>query len=290
MNRAVLKVLDAGLGASFQDAGRHGWRRFGVPTSGAMDAHAAGMANRLLNNPPWAAVVEILLQGAAFEALEETWVALAGADLLCNQPRWRALRLAKGDFIHFSGPKNGLWAYLAVEGGFAAPHWLDSASTLAPAGLGRPLQKGDVLCRSGLEPRFALPRGIAGRMAPAREQRDYTSPPPLRVWPGPQWEWFTPGARAAFFAQPWQVAAQSNRVGYRLAGEALDAPTRSMVSEPVLIGSIQVPPGGQPLVIMRDGPTVGGYPKIGLIDPDDVDWLAQCHFHQPVTFTPAGPA
>jgi len=282
-----LKVLSPGVGAGFQDQGRPGWRRFGVPTGGAMDAHAAAAANRLLGNPPWAAVVELLWQGARIQVLQDCWLALTGADLRASHPRWRAIPAKKGAVLHLGGHASGVWAYLAIEGGFAAPHWLDSASTLGSAGLGRALQKGDLLYRNETEPRFVLPPGVAGRLTPWSEQRDHSQPPPLRVWRGPQWDWFSPDQQARFFAQPWTVAPQSNRIGYRLQGAALDVPARSLVSEPVRVGSIQIPPDGQPVVILRDGPTVGGYPKIGMIEPADVDWLVQSAPGQSVHFTPA---
>ena len=290
MIEPFLKVVSPGLGAAFQDQGRPGWRRFGVPTGGAMDAHAAACANRLLGNPPWSTVVECLLQGARLQVLHDCWLALTGADLLPSHPRWRAFRVRAGETIHFAGHAAGVWAYLAIEGGFAAPHWLDSASTLSSAGLGRPLQKGDLLYRCETEPRFELPPGVAARIAHWSEQRDYAHPPPLRLWRGPQWDWFPPGERARLFAQPWTVAAQSNRLGYRLTGAPLTVPARSMISEPVRVGSVQIPPDGQPVVILRDGPTVGGYPKIGMVDPDDIDWLVQTAPGQTVRFTPADDA
>lgn len=281
-----LKVLTPGWGATMQDDGRHGWRRFGVPTSGAMDAHAAAYANRLLGNPPWAAVVELLLQGARFEVLADTWVAITGAARTSHHPAWRAVQVPQGEILSFDNLATGVWTYLAIEGGWAAPQWLDSASTLATAGMGQPLAKGQILCRHPSEPRFCLPPGVAGRVAPHHEQRDYARPPHLKMWRGPQWEWIADQERHRFFNQAWTVAAQSNRVGYRLTGQGLIVPPRSMISEPVRIGSVQLPPDGQPVVILRDGPTVGGYPKIGVIDPDDVNWLVQTAPGQKVHFTP----
>jgi biotin-dependent carboxylase-like uncharacterized protein len=290
MTDPILEVLSPGLGTTFQDQGRPGWRRFGVPTGGAMDAHAAACANRLLGNPPWATVVECLMQGARFLVRRDCWLALTGADLRASHPRWRVFRAAAGETIRLEGAAAGIWAYLAVEGGFAAPHWLDSASTLAAAGLGRALQKGDGLGRCETEPRFEMPAGVAARIAHWSEQRDYAHPPPLRVWPGPQSDWFTEADRHRLFHQAWTVAAQSNRLGYRLSGEPLAAPTRSMISEPVRVGSLQVPPDGQPVVILRDGPTVGGYPKIGVLEPDDIDWLVQTAPGRTIRFTAHGHA
>ncbi len=287
MSEPFLRIIDPGLGATLQDQGRHGWRRFGVPTSGAMDLHAAAVANRLLGNPPWAPVVEFLLQGAKIEPLQPCWVALCGADQMASVPLWRAVRLEPGKTLTLGRNHAGIWAYLAIEGGFACDHWLDSASTLAAAHLGRALRPGDLLGRVESEPRFSLPAGVGGRSASRLDQWDYHSPPPLRVHPAPQTAWFSDAARAALFATAWTVAPQSNRVGYRLDGPPLPAPQGQMISEPIRVGSIQVPPGGQPLVIMRDGPTIGGYPKIGLLEPADVNWLAQCRPGQSLRFVPA---
>lgn len=284
MNDPVLTVLDPGFGATFQDQGRHGWRRFGVPPGGVMDGRAADMANRLLSNPPWAPVIELLMQGAAFRARRRAWFALTGADMQASVPTWRAFRLDENETLTLPRNRCGVWAYLAVEGGFDAPQWLDSASTLAVAGLGRPLAKGDDLFRRAQEARFVLPHRIAGRLAPPSERRDYTSPPPLRVWPGPQWDWFDAAARETFFGQEWTVSPQSSRSGYRLKGSPVPVPERSLISEPVLLGSVQVPPDGQPVVILNDGPTVGGYPKIALLEPDARHWLVQCRPGQRVRF------
>ena len=119
--------------------------------------------------------------------------------------------------------------------------------------------------------------------APWNEIREHSAPPPFRVWPGPQREIFSD----AFFEQEWTVTTQSNRVGYRLLGEPLNSPTQELLSEPVRVGTIQVPENGQPIVTMRDGPTVGGYPKLGMVDPADLSWLTQCRPGQKIRFVAA---
>lgn len=115
---------------------------------------------------------------------------------------------------------------------------------------------------------------------PWTEIRDYSAPPAFRVWPGPQRTMFSD----EFFGREWIVTPQSNRVGYRLSGEPLAFARRELLSEPVRVGTIQVPENGLPIVTMRDGPTVGGYPKLGLVDPADLSWLAQCRAGQKVRF------
>jgi len=275
MGQKVFEILEPGLGATLQDRGRPGWRRFGVPPSGAMDDHAAHWANRLLDNTPDAPVVEFLLQGARLRALGETWIAVTGADADASVPTWRAVRTNEDEVLQFPANRSGVWVYLAVEGGFEGPRWLGSASVYARGRLGQPSASGNVLCRA-TNARFELPRGVAGRVVDWHERRNYESPPPLRVWRAPQWDLFSETDRDFFFAQEWTVSSQSDRVGYRLAGRPLKPSAAQILSEPVLVGSIQIPPDGQPIVTMRDGPTVGGYPKLGLVEAADVSWLAQC--------------
>jgi biotin-dependent carboxylase-like uncharacterized protein len=251
-----------------------------------MDAHAASWANRLLDNPPKAPLLELLLQGARLECLTEMWVAVTGADACASVPRWRAVHLHRDDVIEFPRHQAGVWSYLAVAGGFSAVEFFGSRSTYAAGGLGKRLEAGDVL--SVHEKRnFALPPGVASRMTPPLEQRDYSKPPRLRVWMAPQAGRFASEEVRSFFSQDWTISNQSDRVGYRLLGE----PLRSIElpwSEPMRVGTVQVPNGGEPIVMMRDGPTIGGYPKLGVLEPAALCWLAQCCPGQKVRFAPAG--
>jgi biotin-dependent carboxylase-like uncharacterized protein len=283
VNSEVFRVLDPGLGATLQDQGRFGWRGFGVPASGAMDDHAAECANRLLDNQADAPVLELLLQGAKLVALSKAWIAITGADAEANVSTWRTVRVSSQEVLQFPRSHSGIWVYLAVEGGFQATRLLGSSSVYPRGGLGRAVAAGDVLRRtSGLA--FHLLPGVASRAVSWKERRHYEAPPPLRVWPAPQWDYFCDVDRARFFAEEWVVTPQSDRVGYRLSGTALRPQRAEIISEPVRVGTIQVPANGQPLVTMRDGPTVGGYPKLGMIDPADLSWLAQCRPGQKVRF------
>ena len=283
MSMEILRVIKPGASAAIQDAGRVGWKRFGVPSSGAMDDHAARWANRLLDNPPEAPLLEVLLAGAEFAVQRDVWITITGAHGGSSRACWRVLRVCSGETIRFAGGQNGVWSYVAVEGGFEAPRFLGSASVYARGGLGMPLQSGDVLRRTN-QSEFHLPEHVAGRIAPWNEQRDYRTPPALRVWPGPQWGFFSDTEKQKFFAQNWTVSSQSDRVGYRLKGEPLASRGEQIISEPVRVGSIQIPENGQPIVTLRDGPTVGGYPKLGLVDAADIAWLVQCNAGQPVRF------
>jgi biotin-dependent carboxylase-like uncharacterized protein len=268
----VLEILKTGLGASLQDLGRRGWKRFGVPPSGVMDPHAAAWANRLVGNPESAPVLELLMQGAEFHVLTTRRFAVAGAEAGAVVPAWCARTLEAGERLAFPRNQSGLWTYLAVEGGFVGECLLGSVSAYPRGGIGRDLMPGDRLAANG----EATGARIGDAWVYWNERRNYADPPPMRVWPGPQWEGFDGMERAGFFSADWEVSNRSDRVGYRLEGARMNAPAGELRSEPVLVGSIQVPPNGQPIVTMRDGPTVGGYPKIGIVDGESLSWLAQC--------------
>jgi biotin-dependent carboxylase-like uncharacterized protein len=282
----VLIIESPGLGASLQDLGHPGWRRFGVPPGGAMDDHAATYANRLLDNPPEAPVLELLLQGAALRFLRNTWIAIAGAQSHSSIEPWRAVQVTRDTVLRFPQNQSGVWTYLAVEGGFI-PHGNHPHSGLHPRDLiGSPLAP-DAVLQQKFAAHFELPSGVAGRSVAWDEKRHYDSPPVFRLWPGPQWDLFASEDHARMFQTPWTVTAQSNRVGYRFEGGPLEATPRQIISEPVRLGTVQVPESGCPIVTMRDGPTVGGYPKIGVLDPAQISWLAQCRPGQSVRFQPA---
>jgi len=269
----ILEILTPGLLATVQDGGRPGWRRFGIPPGGAMDRQAMHTANRLLDNPADAAVLECL-QGTRLVALETVELAAAGA---WGARAWRALA---GETIEFPASLAGVWHYLAVPGGLAATHFLDSASVCARAGIGAALRQADRLaCLSA--PLGRLPTGVKARQP--SEVPDYGDAP-LGLWPGPQWDAFGETSRATLLGHPWRITASCDRTGYRLGGAPLSPPTGNLASEPVRVGSIQVPPDGQPVVTLYDGPTVGGYPKIGILDPADLDRLVQARAGQKVRF------
>jgi len=281
----VIEVASPGLRASLQDLGHGGWRRFGVPPGGAMDSHAAAYANRLLDNPDSAPVLEMLLQGGQLRVLRDTWVAVTGADSGVELPMWRAVQVREGDELNFPRNQNGVWIYVAVEHGFESSCRKGNGTPPWAGLLGRPLQAGDLLRhRPGLP--FGLPTGVAGRVVDPIEQWNFSQPPPFRVWPGPQWDAFAEEGRQHFFSSAWEVTPQSDRAGYRLSGPPMPGTRPQMLSEPTLVGSIQIPDDGQPIVTMRDGPTVGGYPKLGVVDPDELSRLTQCRPGQTVTFVP----
>lgn len=285
--RPCLRVVSPGVRITMQDWGRGGWRRFGVPPGGAMDAVSAAQANLLVGNSPEAAVLELCLQGQVLEVLEDAWFAAAGPDTGGTLASGEAVRLRAGTRLAFPRTFSGTWAYLAVEGGFAARRILGSVSTHVGAGLGRDLRVGDVVPRHAAIGERAWDQVARRSLAPPA-RRDFAATDAIRVWPGPQWELFDERACETLFRSSWKVSARSDRSGYRLEGPEILVPAGSMISEPVLVGSIQVPPGGQPIVTMPDGPTLGGYHKIGLVAPEDLPRLAQRLPGSAVRFQPAG--
>lgn len=276
----ICRIEAAAIRMSIQDSGRAGWARYGVPASGAMDDHAAEWANRLLENPLDAPVLEIPGSAARLRFLCDAWIAITGAKGKC--PMWRAVHTQSGELLEIGELETGLWTYVAVKGGFESAMQLGSASAFPRAGFGRLFCAGDLLRASKAE--FALPRGVSGRLAPPTEQRDYLQPPTLRVLRGPQWNLFSEEQQNRFFAQAWTVSPHSDRVGYRLSGEPLAHEMGERISEPVIPGTVQVPENGQPIITMRDGPTVGGYAKLGVVDERDISWLAQVRPGRDVRF------
>jgi biotin-dependent carboxylase-like uncharacterized protein len=233
----------------------------------------------------------MLLQGARLRLLQDAWIALTGADVsIQGGPQvWQAFQARADSVISFPKNHSGVWLYLAVAGGFDS-ECPGGQSQVYPRGLlGQPLKPGQRLKRQGAHA-FPLPQGVAGRWVARQEQRRYDEIPALRLWPGPQWDQFDKKDRRTMLESDWTVTTQSNRVGYRLDGPPLHPTKHQMLSEPVLVGSVQVPSNGQPIVTMRDGPTVGGYPKIGVVDPQDIPWLSQCRPGRKVRFTLTKPA
>jgi len=240
-----------------------------------MDPYAAMWANRLVENPEDAPVLELCLQGQRIEVLESGWVAVTGSSPgpPGGHGGWAAFRAQSGEVLEFPPGPTGVWTYLAVPGGLAAPRFLGSASQWPQAGLGTPLRPGDVLSRDG--GRFSPPSGTAVRRVAPAARAVPGAVSRVSVWPGPQWNLFAEEDHARFLSAEWRVSARSNRVGFRLEGPALSPKAGDMISEPVLAGCIQVPPGGQPLLTMPDGPTLGGYPQLALVEPSALSTAAQ---------------
>lgn len=272
----AFEVLEPGLLTTVQDLGRPGWRRFGIPASGALDRGAYLAANAAAGNPPGAAALECTFPGPKLRVLAEVRVAIAGADL---GPRLNRSPLdplepvvaRPGDVLEFEAPRRGQWAYLAVAGGIDVPAACGSRSTYARGGLGgylgRPVRAGDVLGRGETGPGPVA-------MHPADTATQVSGP--LRVILGPQAGEFAAEAQAAWLSRTFEATVQRDRSGMRLRGPGLGhRRSAEILSDGLLPGAVQVPAEGQPIVILADGPTTGGYAKIATVITADLDRLAQ---------------
>ena len=262
-----------------QDCGRFGVRHLGVTQGGAADWLSMAWANWLLGNSPDAAVIEITLGGLSLVAQDDCTLALAGGDLAATvdgqvlKP-WRSFALKQGQTLTLSQPLLGARAYLAAPGGIAAPQVLGSCATVAreqlggPDGFGRGLAAGDELSFDGhAQPLREL----------ASEQQPVFSPNPgLDVVLGAQIGAFSGQSTFDAFNSPWTLDTRADRMGIRLLGPALVYLGAPMISEGIPLGAIQVPPDGQPIVLLNDRQTIGGYPRLGALTPLALARLAQC--------------
>jgi biotin-dependent carboxylase-like uncharacterized protein len=285
-----LSVLTPGLYTSVQDLGRIGFQRLGVPVSGALDRTALRLGNALLGNRETAAALEILGSGPSFEVtVESARVALAGAGatLILAEgeaaiPAWRSLTLQRGDRFRIALGAQSACAYLAVENGVAVAPVLGSASTYARGALGgiagRALQASD-----------HIPLQL--EQASLRAERRLPAPPPagldqpIRVVLGPQHDRFTRAALVRLVEAEFRISPSSDRMGMRLDGPRLEHRGGwDIVSDAIATGAIQVPGSGQPILLLADHQTTGGYPKIASVISADLDLVGRRRPGQPIRF------
>ncbi|ONH56608.1 biotin-dependent carboxylase uncharacterized domain-containing protein [Pseudomonas cedrina] len=259
-----------------QDAGRFGVRHLGVTQGGALDWVSMSWANWLLGNALGAPVVEITLGGFTVQAEDYCLLALAGADLgACIDDRaispGRGFILQKGQRLRFTQPINGARAYLAAPGGFDAPDVLGSCATVVREALGGIDGFGKALAEGG---RLAY-SGTGGAMKVLRDPGLQTKVP-LDVIIGAQIGQFSGQSLFDAFNTEWAVDSRADRMGMRLLGTPLQYQGPSLISEGIPLGAIQVPPDGQPIVLLNDRQTIGGYPRLGALTPLALARLAQC--------------
>ncbi len=285
-----LRILWAGPSSTVQDEGRFGYRRFGVPVAGAADEHAYRLANLIVGNAGGEAVIESTLAGPTVEFSEDCVACATGARFA---PRLNGVRIdmnraffcRAGDVFEMGAATAGCRGYLAVFGGIDVPVVMGSRSTYVRAGLGghmgRALRDGDVF-PVGMHGDF--PRGISLRRAGSSA---YGERRVLRAIPGPQDGMFSREVIDLFFASEYGVGAQSDRMGVRFAGAKLShLGDGNIVSDGVSAGAIQIPGDGQPIVMLADAQTTGGYPKIACVATVDLPILAQLRPGDRVRFTP----
>jgi biotin-dependent carboxylase-like uncharacterized protein len=284
----MIDVLRAGALTTVQDAGRAGHAHLGVPAAGALDSPALRLANRLVGNEPATAGLEITVTGCRLRLHHTTIIAVTGAPVARLTVDGRSVDagvpvpVPAGAVVDVGPTRSGVRTYLAVAGGVDVPPVLGSRSTDTLSGLGpRALRDGDVLA-------VGAPHGPAAPVwfTPTPEPLSAVR---LKVTPGPRDDWFTPDAKTTLTSATYTVSPRSNRVAARLAGPKLDRlRDDELPSEGLVLGAVQVPAGGEPLVFLADHPTTGGYPVIAVVEAADLPLLAQCRPGTTVAFERTG--
>lgn len=286
---AALRVIKPGQLSLIQDFGRFGLSHIGITQSGPVDDYAYSWANHLLGNEVNLPTLEITLGQAEFKIEHACMLAIAGGNLsatLDGKPigNWLTFSAQAGQTLKFGLPKNGLRSYLAVRGGFVVSTHLGSVSTSLKETLGglsqngEPLQAGSAL---SFQPHSIdnKPTHITFRYKP-----DYDLPLKLRVIESYQIDSFDPEIVEQFYRSDFTVSQHADRMGYRLNGSTISPPSEPILSEGIALGAIQIPPDGQPIILLNDRQTIGGYPKIGCVARIDLPRLAQAKPGQKVQF------
>jgi len=268
------EVITSGIQATIQDLGRIGLADIGVSSAGALDEFAFHQANKLLDNKYGTNMLEIAFGGVKLKAKGSTTVVLTGAkiDATINDKTieiWKTYRINEGDILSLGFATSGTRNYLAVKNGFEIKKEYGSCSVNIKEKLGgKPLHVKQFLP-------FICSKFIHNRKLINKYQPDYDKLLTLRVVAGYQWDTFEEKERKKFFNSSYKVTAQNDRMGYRLSGEKITSTCKGIVSEPIAYGSVQIPAHGEPIVLLKERQTIGGYPKIGSVIPVDCFRLAQ---------------
>ena len=292
---ASLRVITPGMLTTIQDLGRWGWQSRGVSVAGPMDPQSHRLANTLAGNGADAATIEITLVGPEVEFDDERIAAVTGADFEVTvdgraMPINAPFVVGGGAVLQFGRHRRGARAYLAIAGGIAVPPVLNSRSTHLPSAMGgfegRPLRPGDRL-PLGKRGRESFPDVLSARKRPQSGMFSTAKMTPVpfslpdghatvRILPGPQLDRFAPEGLDVLQSAPFVVDAASNRMGYRLRGPVLrHAGDGEMLSDVAMLGALQVPASGQPILLMADRQTTGGYPSIATVISADIGLAGQ---------------
>ncbi|WP_270180488.1 biotin-dependent carboxyltransferase family protein [Alkalihalobacillus sp. CinArs1] len=270
----LFSVEKPGVYTTYQDLGRTGYLKYGVPASGALDRFALQVGNILVGNPWNTAGLEITMQGPELVAEVDAVISITGADLspMINGERiqmWKSLTIKKGQVLEFGRPRIGVRAYLTVDGGFEAEEYMGSKSVYEPAGLGRKLEAGDELHGNPKKQKTGI--GLFHTEIPAYD-RDAI----VRVVKGPHDDKLSPEVLEQFFTNRHEVSPQSNRMGYRLVSDGIKTDHEGdILSDAVPLGGIQLPANGEPIILLADRQTTGGYVRIGTVIGPDLPLIAQ---------------
>ncbi|HLQ70967.1 MAG TPA: biotin-dependent carboxyltransferase family protein [Bacillota bacterium] len=286
-------VRKTGLLTTFQDFGRRHYQRFGVPVSGGMDQFAMQVANILVGNPRGLACMEVTLVGPELEvcAKQPILVSITGAHLNpkingTSVPMWQSFYIRKGDILTFGKHQSGVRAYVAVSGGFDVPYVFESQSTDVQSGFGKRIEKSTYINGFRMS-------DMAGKLVSTeRIGLDKSAIPTYKknvtvsIIEGPHSHAFTNDGHSLFFNQTYTVAAASNRMGYRLFSDKKIATKNDaeIWSDAVPFGGIQIPKDGQPIILMADRQTTGGYPRMGTVISTDLMKIAQLVPHGTIKF------
>ncbi len=267
------KVVKSGFLATIQDYGRLSHGKHGMSHSGVMDEHAYSWANYLLGNNFNAAVIEICFGGFELESKVDTFIIVTGADSGFqingeSASTWHSIQINKGDILSWNTLKSGVRSYLAVKGGFQTKSMFDSRSVNLRENIGEKIQTDDVLkCDESHE---KLERFIPPSYIP-----NYTDKVVLRLLPAYQFNEFSINQRDLFFNQKYTITNASDRAGCRLSGAPIALKREKTISEGMSYGSVEISTDGLPIILLKDAPTIGGYPKIGTVFSLDLAKLAQ---------------
>lgn len=272
------KVIQPGLLTLIQDAGRYGHHRIGLTTGGPLDTHAFKWANRLLGNPLDCSMLEVSIGGLVLEAEMNTYIVVTGAEMPLKingieQDRWHAHCVQPGDRIELGFSTQGARAYLSVSGGFQVEHSFGSSATVTREGIGG-LTNGNKLQQGDYLPCNEQTSSEAFRL-PEKHRPEYLDNISLRVITGYQQQVFSDVDKRMFFSSVYEVTDHADRMGYRLAGPEVKPSIDGILSEGICHGAIQIPADGQPIVLLNDRQTIGGYPKIGSMISLDTARIAQ---------------
>ncbi|RHW37593.1 biotin-dependent carboxyltransferase family protein [Lysinibacillus yapensis] len=288
-----ITVLHPGLLATIQDLGRFGSQKYGVIVGGAMDAYSLRIANMLVGNEENEAVLELTILGTSIQFESDHLVAITGGDLQPTidgetAPMWRPIYIRKGSILKFKSAVSGCRAYLAFAGGIEVPKIMGSKSTYLRAAIGgfngRALQKGDKLLVGS--PNSNISHAFINQLKRNNEHftwsinftqlLSFPNSFTIRFIRGSEYERFQVSSQQTFQTKQYVITTQADRMGYRLDGETLQLSEQfDLLSEGVTYGTIQVPSSGQPIILMADRQTTGGYPKIGQVITADLPILSQ---------------
>ncbi|WP_299011618.1 biotin-dependent carboxyltransferase family protein [uncultured Shewanella sp.] len=277
----ALEVINPGPLSQIQDLGRFGVSQHGLSQGGPVDLHAYCWANYLLNNAMACSQIEVTLGQASFKAHDDLLCSLTGADCRAKiddiplKP-WQTFRLKKNQILSLGYPEHGLRSYLAIKQGFDTPKVANSAATVIRDKIGLvALKQGDKLNGAGTLNNQKMPYSHMHHIVPSQFRPHYPSAVTLRVIESYQEAQFSAADKHTFYHSPYTVSPYCDRMGCRLTGPVISALNQDLISEPIAYGAIQIPPNGQPIILLNDRQTLGGYAKIGSVARVDLPKLAQ---------------